>query len=719
MYSDFFKYLAEKLNEYFEKTLWRNGEVYFIQLDEREMIKLLYEQIGDLSNAKKYIDTSFNKEFEMCELMYEGKSIYIASSIYANDGNLVLLRNAIKEQKENYYGKSILFLINNYDLESITNDGADLLDKGMPFNPNELAQGLNKTLENSNMQDVEKLVISFNINRKQVDAYEEMSLFEYANDFALMKKGIIEDDDYVKLGLFKDKNMCSSGNINERLEQNSKLFEKVQRAHDLNLEYEKLSEDFDDGGVGILSSGKWASVDFGTVNNSFNNNKKNKSISLEKIVIKDMDYYEKNKSQSTAGKRNKSIIIFNPNLNDRISIKLEFDNKAPIKFLQNVNGITAKGDGTMIKLELEAGAKVIYYQIKYSYEKKSATTFKFDICILPMAAEILQIEKNQWVNANKKLINLSVKDEDSIIMGDAPTTENVREVKENQMLDLNDYTYRIEASVIEELDRDIDFFIRMSSYKIACKLINDGQSPTPISINAIEQYKRDSEESFIKSGKTITIAGTPYYFGEDKRITGNIDKVSDRLFFESQIIENDIVYGYYENGNIYKEALSFDADIEKSYLEILDYYKKHETTPLLSYFDEEQSQLYEKFIAIFFSKMSELNDCILNEEQKSMLMIGSIKYNDEYWFTPFNIINILYKYAFEKQLKKDKVSKAILERLDASAIVPYLYFSNEVNLYRCISSVGTGNWLKYINNKKASLSVVDKYLERIVFSKLD
>lgn len=721
MFEGYFLYLAQKLNIFFQNMEFCPGEAYFIQLDDREYINALFQKLGELGNSQPFIMHFANNDVESIEMVYQGNGIIVATSNGMTDGNLVYLRNAIKEQNGVFKGKSIVFIINNYDLDSITNDGANLIDKGMPFNPNEISEGLYAALDNSRLDATDKEIIKFNISKYKEIRDDEHSLFENAESLALIIKGHIDDTDYNRLGLFRDENLSEYlSNAQDRLEDNFRLFEYIKQAHDQNLVEEQLTKKFDEDGVRKLSKDKWKELDYKVVRQSYDNNKKNKKIILEGIFIDTQYFYDKTQSDTAAGKRKHNILIFNPDNSDIIHLELCFDNDAPKDFLSYTGNLSSTCKGKKIAIDLACKENdVSYYVIKYAYEKQATSTFLFEICVVPFEEAFLKIKNIYKVDAKKHVLGFISSGINDIHIGNPLMSEQVNAVSDGDIVSLNDMNLCLSSDFINALDEAVAFKIVYGECEIKCIINNEGVKPVPIKISQIEKLKRQYGESFELYEKTISIGGRVYYYGANGQAETDLSNVNDRIMLEKQLIHEEILFGEInDNKSIAKDMIMLPSSVREAYIKVLHFYKDNDTCPLLCHFDDTQAMLYRNLVDVFCDVINEIGNDVLGEDQKNLLLLGMLKKGDTFYASPFNIVNVVYRLALYLETGDEELSIAILNRLDASSLVPYLYMPFNDALFRSCVCEGGGYWTKYVNNTSVASTMADRYLSDLVSEKL-
>lgn len=698
MLNQFSQFLVDNLFK------WLNSEIYpgyryrFYSDNSKNLLSII-----DILKSKQ---TAIIK-FENIELPY----------ISINNCNLIFVNDVEGEMNENFisnlrdtitsqvkpFENTALLVLHKTKLDTILNSAKDLSDKSCPFHPSSVKDFIRNIISESSLKNVFEELMDI---QTKIILEQRQSAFGYEKLFNTVKNDEILFDDF---NLFKDADLIKepdSKKIKNRLEKNQKLYDEIETTM-INFPTEaedrltKYSEEFISK---YITHDNWKDVTYNKLINEINTNK-GTSISFLNLDVENSTYTEpKNERDSVPGRRTKNIIIFS----DEDIIKVFF------KF---------KGDGLKTDLfkikdnkELEKSINLNYIGISRTLEidipnnddkpkyfrlvlngKKASDKYTFKILVLKEDSFYLKnIYSHFILQPNKKRILLQLNDK-RINFSPNNVTEYI--LKENECININETPYlnveglynsqdEVKFTITNEVET-LDFIVEGKKIDkvISIPLIYNQNRLNKIFANAVNsQLNHDGKKAILENSEFPLIA---------KRFT--------YIDYEYQIINDTSTLEIIKNIN---------EPIYNSLINIFEYFKKNNTVPSLCAWDNEISDLAEKFILLIKEYLENIpTNTSLSNNQKEIYNIGKKTIDGKIYLTPFSPLILSYILYLKKQTLNDvtfeEISEITLTRLNPKGLFPYLYKDSDSYAYtRNVSDDPL--WLEFVPFEDSEFSYVSK-----------
>lgn len=726
MSNQFYKYLSNKVVEYFESNEVKAGERYYIQLDEKDQVEKFYNELSQSENVNKFsYRHKLGSEYSTFSIsLKDDVKVVVASTINVTPAYLVTIRNASQEQ-QNEWENTALLIICNEPNDSIKNGCRDMKTEGMPLNVKYISNNLNNEMEKSQLSKIDKEIVKFHINNKLSDVYNA-SLWDYEEVLSIINKNSLDKSDYKEIGLFPDKALdtYSKSNvksIQKRLKENNNLYSKVEGYQEYEDKEQQLEKLFDSKGVEKLKKENWRETDYVAVKQSFEDNLKNKPLGYEenmnKTISEGVVYWEKAKVDTASGKRKRHIIVFNNGKLDSIKLKFKFTETLYTEYIQlkSKEFVTVSGKTMTVTLPADKYDSS-FYRLVYEHKKQAKSKYEFNVAVVNIEEDYLKSIKTIYEiktgSGNKNRIQIN-SDGSEIKFG---TCNNLKEVNVDNSDDILEVTenssVRISNMSSAWDDDSLRVILKSDKGIVPLEIKEQNFRSRPIhSINLMNR-KRERCEGFTWEKNKIKQGTDEFYLEE---------KLKETFIKEKSIIDNKILYGVLEIDEIAKKELKLSTELTNAYLNIIEYYTRKNNIPSLTYIDEELRNLYEEYLNIFNKEIEEIQskDIIANDELKrDLLKIGTIKSDDKIMFTPLSPINITYSLEVNKQLSNDNVETHILERLTPNSLLPYIY-GDKNKLYKPIYQKVNMEWLIYEKEETVSVGETNAFVAKVVKEKLN
>lgn len=731
MSKEFYKYVSNKLINFFIDGDIIVGNKYFIEFDKKNQVNELYDSLKESTiefnnlSLDKFVypsESGFSYETYAININNKFKIVVSNSSLVTVD-YLVTLRNAVTRQ-EGVWKNTVLLIICFESIDSIQKGMKSLQREGMPLNFKSIAENLSVELKSSKLSKIEKEIVKFDLNQKSDDF--DSTLWDYEYTLGMINSEEITPEDLEYLHLFPDRgldNKFRSSKIIKRLEHNHKDYEDILNDHEYDDVEDRLNQRFNSTGVQKLKGKYWDKIDYTNIIKY-----KTKDMNLEYIPSKErltkegLKYWDKPNKETGAEFRKRNIIIFNSEIYDVVNFELNFSEQLNKDSLNKNSKKYCKTSGKKLLVELPVKmSKASFFKLTYIHNGITSLKFEFNVAIINVKESFLESIKSCYkINKGKNLIEIN--DDDSINkfsfgIGDNIINKEINDSNEDISISLGDKLIIDKDSSILLSEDFLRFNVIIEGYTIQFKIENNGDDSNSITPLKIWDLKRKNQESFLYNGKKIIQDVNAYYIGDVKKI----------LSFEKQIIAGGMFHGKIDiDDSIKRIPLKLSDRISKSYELILEYYKRFADYksglgyPSLTYLDEELEKLYINFLKIFNEEIREIpNDKVLSgiDGKLDLYKIGLFESDYEVFFSALSPINMAYQLEIKNQLRNEEVPSSVLRRLNNENLVPYIYKDNV--LYKSSTNSPTNEWLKYEKDENVSIGSTNKFISKVIDEKLN
>lgn len=748
MLNPFYEYIGGQLVNFFKKESEENRiDRYYLYLPEENLVDELIEVLKTDSHAEKFVyqHESGLSKYETFSLDFNETKFVIAST---NDNTsidfLVTLRNEMSEQKGQWKNTALIMICNTIN-DSIKGGSRDLTSEGLPLHVSQIVGNLEELLFKSELNDSEKVVLRHYLNKREAEhRIENSSFLDFEDVLSLLKKARLDQGDFAALNYFPDSTLeklveirdsfeyesskwkKEDKNIASRLEENTSLFEDVERTRQLGNEKEKLEEQFDKG-ASKLRKDDWASTDFQELKEwmvnvnerkeiSFNNDKV-KTIIVSEQSNKELTTWLRPKSDSVAGRRTWSLIVFHPDYvaGECIEIKLPFDRNTSEKFLvQNSLKFTkSKGHSLLVSIKLEDSGRT-FKRVTYKHEQSTASTYNFNILVIKCEEELLHSHKSSYfINASSTVnqaLQLELNDQ-KLVIGSGSETALVQSsesvVTLNEGVEIN-----FELGLLDEMETSFRFMLISNDFSIPIEIKDIVLRVVPIEPMRIWEKKINNQNT---------------YFGNDDFSRVEIDQLpfvtheQDRKYymFERQWLSMMPKRTKLVINEMVAEPLFMPAKLEEAYHNFLNLLKETNTIPSFTYYSDELVEYAEKYIEEYVDAIDNISDGeLMKNDERDLLYLGALFDENEIYMTPFSPLNVAYQLQLTKEAAGESIDSNILKRLKAAYTIPFLIGTGG-HLFKPDSTNRIPEWHLFKPREEVSIGETNNYLAQVVQEKIN
>ncbi|WP_029378687.1 DUF87 domain-containing protein [Staphylococcus xylosus] len=729
MSNQYYNFLNKELLKYFKNSRVESGDRYFLILNNNEELNKLKHSItlSEKYKVHKFVSNEFNFETFFYKLK-DIKLIFIFADEGVTHDFLVTIRNKVSLQKNEWKDSIAVFIIKE-DLDSITGGAFDLSKQGAPFNNSSLRKNLDKILDSSenNLSSYESTILKFIVSKNFEDELVKYTLMDFESVFSIIEQGEIDDDDYLNLGIFKDKQIgtYTDKEIKKRLEENKTLFDTVQSIHDRGNAKEQIEEKFDGKIVTKLVNDDWPETDFETVKRSKDSMDSLKKVRLDFLEeefhnqFKNIEFWDRPSGQTKSKLRERNIIIFKNN-SPINNIILPFSKNTDI----NSNFVISRGR-KLLNLNKNTKAEISFkskdksnllidtsqlntgddYYIEFSYQhnNNSTLTYKFRILLVNFSPDTIENIKTKYKlkydNTSKK-VEISLDNVENLLsFNEAPGEyKKVFEVEEEYSIQYNN---KFDFSPLINKDEDqIYIFIFINSIKYKIKLNELINKPVPVTSSNLIRYVYEKQES-MKVIDNLAIQGTnEFYLYNDFKKSIQVEKSMIKNKYTNGIIKNDEFIG---------ENLSLTTDVQEAYKNLCDLINMSETVPSLMYYDNEVTEASIKYCIAVEHVINNLpdNEKIVDKKILNIHKLGLVEHNNKIYMTALHPLLVRYELEKTKRFDDNNINEKVFKKYSPIGLLPY-FVDSESNFYFSNYTEENARWITYTPFESTNKMSTDK-----------
>ena len=735
MSNQFYSYLSDRVISYFRNNPLEAGSKFYIQFETEEYVKCLYDELrsSTISRDFVYSDEARSQRYETYELDFGRIQLLVASTADGlHPDFLATLRNMVGIEA-GYEHKAILF-IHSSSLDSILGGAGSLHKEGMPFHVGEIEKDIRHKLSDASFSLVDKAIIEMYLQSKKDELTgANPSVFEYEHILEVVSGVQIKGEEYAYFGIFPDDSLQALPNenkIKQRLIENHDNFVRIAEIHDYGISDDILEKKYGGKGADRLKKDDWKKTQFADIEN-FLADAKNKTV-IEYIPNMDESkYWDKEEGTSKANFRKRNIIVFNEDNKEQVELDFSFSDFTkkegiiiPDMFFKNSLECVSSGKKLHVTLKnIELCAT--FYEIKYEVE---GVKFDFRIMVAMCDRPSLYFAKTAYsVIIEKKKDDCALyinSDDSSIVINEYAEDERQINISEDKQL-INVGKERIILTIDEDYpykddNENVRFLLKMSDCIIP--VVKEGASEKPTVIEGIKVWKlkRDHKSDFIYVGENKLRHGTKLYFTRDE-FRKNLEL--EKIFLEKSalgLIENEM-------GQYTPMQIEVTDDVKCAFNEVINYFRKRNTLPSLTYVSDELESLYKIFIKRIIDFLDALNeDTYLTTVQKDLFYLGTIKRNvedKEILLTPLHPINIAYQLHI-RDVKTDCIGDNefdMMRKFQQLYLLPYINInpsSGEPKVYIPAEQNHSPEWKIYVDESLPRYKGSKDYVSKLVAEKI-
>ena len=720
MSNQFYSYLSSKIIDFFRLNPLIPGSKYNIQFETEEQVRDLYEKLKDnnLYREYEYKDLNGEVKYKSYELEFNGVSLIVSSTMdNVQPDFLTRLRNMVG-MEEGYEKKAILF-IHNTTLDSIMGGTESFSKEGMPFHIDSIQKDIKKKLATESFTEVDKAIVEMDLDKKKKILFSDnYSIFEYEDILDILNKGYISKDQYKDFGLFYDEKLgdFEGKQLKNRIKENSSYFTKVDEIHNYGNPETQLEKFFDENGINKLKNKEWMDIEYKIVRDSVDNKIKTKPLEYKSSSQE----WDKEEGTSKAKLRVRNIIVFNEEKKEEVELEFSFYDNLKNEFIQKVEGeAEAKASGKKLKVTIkDVEGKSNFYKVIYKVDN---VKFEFKIVMLKCNPKYLESIKSKYsLVIKKKDSYISVNtNESTIIFNEFEDKNTTYEIdSNNDVIELpKNVKLTVKLSENFEYENDSDlarFNLKLENEIIPIGIVGTSEKIAPIEGFKVWKLKREKKSDFKLIGDNKLQHGTKEYFTRDE--------FRKNLNLEKQLIDLEGLSFIENSEGIEVLDIDLDVDVERTYRNIIDYYRLSKKLPSLSYINDGIKKLYEEFIKSYTIALNDIEEgSYLTKKQKNLFKIGAIKRSiedKELIFTSLHPLNIAYQLHLNYGIDNEVIDEDVLKKFTSTYLLPYIIDEDD-KLYIPMEQQHSPEWKYYVDENLPRYKSSRDFVSKLVNEKIE
>ena len=723
MLDQFYRYLSDKVIEFFKKYSLNSGAKYNIQFENENEVKKLYLSLKDNTLCEEFNYKDDNNEIKYRSYQLKFGDVYlIVASTVSEQGEkiqpdfLTRLRNLVGVE-EDYKDKAILF-IHDTTLDSIVGGTESFTKEGMPFNLNSIQKDIQTKMIDKNFSEVDKAIINMDLERKRKELIgDSISIFEYKDLLAIINSSCIQKEEYKNFGIFFDSELkeFKGKKLKNRLEENALNFNRINEIHSYGNPEIQLEKYYDDKGVEDLKKDDWKEIEYSKVKKYVDGKVNTPPI---EYVSSSVDW-DREEGNTKAKSRIRNMIIFNEEQKDIIQLEFTFDGYIEKEYIKHNADIESTSSGKKIKAKLKNCSNgTRFFKIVYKNDKN--VKFEFRIVVVSFNEKYLESIKTTFsIICEKKYACIRVNTNDNRV-----TFNGFEENQQKYYLNDNYSTINISDNVnltvqvgdhfeYEDDNDAIKFKASINESIVPFEMLGTNEKSSPIGGFSVWKLKREDKSDFKLIGENKLYHGTKEYFTRDE--------FRKSLNLEKEIINSQgISFEDYGEG-LESIELNIDENIKIAYYNIISYFRNNNQLPSLTYLNGELRTLFEQFIKLYKERLENIEEgTYISNAEKDLLKIGVIKRNiedREILLSPLHPLNIVYQLLLNDVLKDEKVKGEILKKFNDTYLVPF-FSIEESKVFIPIEQNHSPEWKYYVDEKLPRYKSSRDFVSKLVYEKI-
>jgi DNA phosphorothioation-dependent restriction protein DptH len=742
--TSFFEYTAGVILDFFSNANFIPGDHFQIAFEHIDEVR--GQQAGLEQKALESANVQASKfsynGYEGLKLIFKNCSLIIATSDNVEGDFLTAIRNRVVEQSTPEFKGAAVVFIHNTALDSIIGGCKNLMDTGMPLNYNALRKDIAiKATNSTSLKSYEKVVLSESL-KVGVESDDNYNLFDFQIYFSILGKGTISLADYAALGLFPDQDLDSTTDdleVKKRLQKNEGWFSELNNGFHYGNLKSILDKHFSSNGVNkiLKREEEWTSTNF--VDLVKWNTEKNKVVIPQSLDGKGktddgLEYWSKTEGDTTALKRRRHIIIFNPEFKDTISYSIDFDAKLKDGVSKSacVNSnvdIQVVHKSILIECSVLNPTEIAY--VKTTYKHKSYT-FTFIILILPFEHVLIEgLKPHYLIKEIKKVLHLYLDTEvlnlkrgwPPLLVHDLEEgTKHSFSAAPPAFVEVKESSYEFDQELkeINLVFGDIVLPTRITTRVNRAKEIS-GLDVWNLKRVHAESFRTYVSESNAGNETIIITQGTNKYYP--------VADFRNNLKLEEQLVRSGGVAHYrsLDGTLLIRDSINDVEPIHQAYLNIINYFATNELLPSLTFIDDELAKLYVSYVEAFSNRLQSIDEnSAISKGDRLLLFIGTVQEQDEECrliCTPLHPLNIAYQLQIRSEVKRHPLPKYLLSKFSPANLLPFIKVagksqSSNYLYYQALSQNHSPEWVYYYSDEINKHSTRD-FIPRLVQEKIE
>lgn len=626
------------------------------------------------------------------------------------------------------FNNTALVIIHNSFLDTLINSAQDLGSTGNVWSVDSIRDSLKELIDQQNEgRDVSACLLDYQCD---VIQNENATMFGFEPLFDALDDGELE---FCELGLFNDPLVLQMDGkktqIKRRLEANRELYKKL--AFTAEHFADQFADRLPEFGASFkkkltTSPDAWKHVEYEAFAEEIKRNKK-QGIEFDKVLLTEGTWWERPKSSTKAGQRERHVIIVPNEGQTELELKAVFEGDGVATKdvrLQGKNDIVKKGEvvaraqssGTSrVTLNAPIPEGVSYFALNLKREKTSEC-YKIRCAVVP--AGILNIDNIKdvyLVDVGKKRLTLKT---DKFVLPITNVAGQTIALEQNKVdVDVTTYSAIDFATLWNEVDT-VEFSLTAPNGSI--DFCVEG-APADNSLELPLVFSQQRFSKLFDDGYHATILNEKDKYSLDNCEFKVVGSRARLLNVEAEMLEFKKVAFGDDTSLLLSELQPVDSAIFTAYENLYGYLSSKETLPSLTSWGEEYRSLVADVVSAVSSYLAGIEEGrMLSENQKKVLRIGVISFDGDSYYSSLHPLVLSYYWELFDKVGKDEscsfkeLPKVTLDRLSPSGLLPYVFHPE--SQYAFVTPLPENAfWLKVVPQQDIS----HRFVRKLVADKLE
>ncbi|MDK1716319.1 helicase HerA domain-containing protein [Dellaglioa algida] len=728
MSNQYYKFLVERLINWFKEQRISSGSRYYLNLDQNNEVNQFYRAFEESSTIVVENFTINQKDVQFSGKMVninDVKILFVPATDNMNSDFLVTLRNRVSLQEGKWEGTA-LFIVCTEILDSISGGAMNVSHGNGPFSIDKIKLELKSEIEKSTLSTSNKIILEEFKKNIILEDSMNLTLLDFAGIFSILEKSDITPDDYKTMGYFYDQQLQTFDvdNVKKRLQENKQDFQKIGGWQEYSQIEEKISNytQSDSKTMNLLKEKDfWMDADFSKIKKGKEQLKEKNQAKIVYLTDKlnesnpDLSVFDRSRengeSKSSSKYRERYILIFKNNvqyINNQLEIKLPFDslvkssgiNKNNSYVINNENPVEVRATSNNLEIRVNNFNENNIYGINVAYEHSAAQKYRFKIIYLPFDVMLFKnILPSYRIKMNKSKFHIQLEYAGNYKIGGMESVYDTTysEVQNDVITISYENGANINFENINSDESENEFSLFFNDVKIPFSILDSGQKAVPRSGLFIEKNRRRSNEDLIFDGAKIINGTEKYYVYSDNKMLLN---------YEENIVSQKLLYCEINNSEVTGIEIDVPEKIKLDYIEICELLKKRGTILSLSYFDQELLTAANKYCDDFDKEIEQIDEERLSEKLKNLFNLGTVKIDGQVAYTPLHPVLLKYQIELLKKTGLQDIPENFIRTLNPMELVPYI--SENGRLLKSEFNERSPRWLFFNEFKDSNISGISR-----------
>lgn len=730
----FEEFLAKQLIEWLRPRTVA-GQRFQYRSSDNENTSLLISHFQNVASGSVDIDNTLIPFVNVGEtrLLCVSHSDVSNANAGFNENYISWLRDRVAEQSD-IFNQTSLLIIHNSLLDTLINSATDLAANDAPWATAAIQSSLQSLAASDTTSQIYDCLLQW-----QATALEEEggSVFGFRAIFNSISQR--NEPDLRSLGLFNDcglSAMSKSAQIKKRLEDNRSLREKFERAThhfpDEIAERLGISEAFEKKHFSEASEVAWPDLDLQVIKNELDDQERNKleflSVSSESCTL----IGPRNKSETAAGMRRKSLILVSKPDSERVELTLEFVGDDLFEASIKIDHNTVVSSNAKIEIKRPKNRRRIAFSMPVPDgpemfrlrldRSQTSERFEFSVLVIKDGDFFCRGFENSFLinthdDPDKRHILLQTEERELLINPEIAKRWSLTE--SDQTVSRFEYGTVDYSTIYEESDivafevQNHEHFLRfsiegeMSEESLTLPLLMDeGRFNRLFDDNYNGEFLRDKQRVVIDNKESNVVASR-----------------FKMLDVEHAFVDGKLLcYGDDESSRPVAKIRDSAPDLFEAWNKLNSYFKSKSTVPSLASWGPEMIDLSGAYIAAYqrFLQGIKLGES-LDNSVRDVMKLGTAVFDKRHFLTPFHPLVLSYFRHLAIEITRDQEFRSFRDipdvtrrRLNARGLLPYIYSAEHEYCYTQAVDENA-YWLEVVPQAKNNY----EYVSRLTKEKIE